>query len=136
MQRTHRNARYTHPRRLANMQAHFNSIVRIARGVETRDDFNQPTITYIDDPQLTTIRAYKEPEMAGTGENRQDTQTVVTNRWLVYLAGYYPTINTVDRAIVDGVPHNILNVMHDDSKTLTVLNTEIVNAGSDGIVPL
>lgn len=133
MQRT---PTYIHPRRLAALKAHFQTLCTIQHRTIIYDAFNQEVITYSNSPNLTAIPAYKEPATAGSGEQRTDQEVIVTNRWYVYLQGYYPTIEIDDRATLDGVPHNILNVVHDDSKTLTVLSTELVNAASDQLTPL
>lgn len=127
---------YAHTRRLAALQAHFNTTVAIARKTVTQDEFGEERTEYVPDTSLGAINAYKEPQLAGAGENREDDQTIVVNRWLIYLQGYFPTIVVEDHAIVDGVTHNIVNVAHDDSKTLTMLATEIVNAASEDAIPL
>lgn len=134
-QYTRRSRGYAHPRRLNALQVHFNTLVTIERKTNTQDEFGQEIVVYIPDQTLSVINAYKEPQTAGAGERREDDQTVVINRWQIYLKGYYPTLRVEDRAIADGVPHNILNVAHDDSKTLTMLITEIINPSSDAIIP-
>lgn len=135
-QYTRRTRGYAHSRRLTALQAHFNTTVAIAHKTITQDDFGEEKTEFVADTSLGAINAYKEPQLAGAGENREDDQTIVVNRWLIYLQGYFPSIVSEDRAIVDGVPHNIVNVAHDDSKTLTMLATEIVNAASEDAIPL
>lgn len=126
---------YTSPKRIASLDAHFQSRVNIGRRTETQDEFNEIVIEYIVDHTLTDIPAYVEPAFAGAGEMRQPEQTIVVNKFQIYLKGYYPTILVSDRAYVDSVPHDILNVAHDDSNTLTVLTSEIVNPASNEAIP-
>lgn len=132
---TRRTRTYAHVRRLSSLHT-FNSLVNIGTKTIIQDEFGEEMPSYPIAEQLTGIGAYKEPKTAGTGERRQDDETIVTNQWLVYLQGYFPAIKSADRAYIDGVPHNIINVAHDDSKTLTMLETEIINAESESVIPL
>lgn len=114
-----------HPRMLAAIPHAFNSLCSIGRNTETSDESGQEIHTYPIDPSLIGIPCYVEPQMQR--EIRRADSTVVNDAWTIALRGYYPTINVEDRAVIDGTQnHNILSVKHDDTHTITFLDTEIV----------
>lgn len=129
-----RKRHYTFVDRVRAITPQFQSRVSIARKTVTRDDFNDEIIVFVPQQDLQDIPAYIEPALTA-GEQRQPDQTIVVNRWQIALQGYYPTIIVSDQAIVNGVEHNVLNVVHDDSKTLTMLFTEIINPDNESAIP-
>src|SRR5919106_915243 len=108
-----------HPALMRSLYRHFTNIARIQDRIETSDDFNQPIITYADNPLLINIRCYIEP--ASGGEARQPGNTLVTNQWNIILAGDYPQIQKTQRIVVDGQAYNIINVSVEATHTLTAI---------------
>lgn len=119
-----------HPKLLQSIPKIFNSFCTIEPETTTLDpNSNEEIITYAPDKLMVAIPCYLEP--ATQIEIRRPDQTIVENGWIITLQGYYPRIEVEDQARVNNYQvHNILNVMHDDTKTHTYLHTEIVNSGS------
>jgi hypothetical protein len=125
-------SRLIDPRLLASLPDHFNSYITIANAIETTNDYNEVITEYVPNTQLTNIQCYVERGHntgTGSGEQRQQTQTLYTDSFLIALTGYYPQITQGDQAIIigTGVKHNIKRVIHDDSASMTTLETEIIN---------
>lgn len=118
------------PRLLTSLPDHFNSHVSVQRSQETRNEDNEVITRYIDDEQLQYIACYIEyGGMRGRGEQRTATQTIFTDAFQIVLTGYYPTITESTQVTVyeTGQKHNVLRVVHDDTKACTTLITELVN---------
>lgn len=108
---------------------HFNSIVTIGTITIIYDDYNQPIdqiFVASEIAQLTNIPCYKEP--LGDQESSKPNQIVITDRFAVALAGYFPQIRTSDIARINERLYNITGVTSDDTDTVTFLNVQIVNA--------
>jgi len=108
---------------------HFNSVLTIGAMTIVYDDYNQP-IDQIFVPSeiavLTNIPCYKEP--LGDQEGTKPNQIVITDTFVVALAGYFPQIRTSDVARINERLYNITGVTSDDTDTVTFLNVQIVNA--------
>lgn len=61
-----------------------------------------------------------------TAEAEQETaaRTVVRNTWLCVLNGYYGSVDSAQRAVIDGNTYGIERVRHDAAQTLTRLDLE------------
>lgn len=116
-----------HPKMLAALATIFNSQCTIEVETVTQDpNSGEETIIYVADPLMTAIKCYVEPN--NQTEVRRSDQTIVEKAWAICLSGYYPRIDVEDRARVNtGALHNILNVKHDDTNTVTFLDTEIIS---------
>jgi hypothetical protein len=114
------------PRLMRALGSIFNSLCTIAVETITQDPSGEEIITYVADPLMTGIKCYVEP-LTQTEIRRPD-QTIVERPFTIALQGYYPRIDVEDHAVV-GVTqvHNILAVKHDDTNTITFLDTEIIN---------
>lgn len=104
----------------------FSRLLDIAHKTVTSDGFGDEEITYVSDPLMRGIRCYKEP-VTGSEVRRAD-QTIVMQPFKLALAGYYPTILAEDAAIIEQTVYNIIAVDHDDTRSLTILTAEILNA--------
>lgn len=122
-----------HPRLMRELRNHHNSLCTIEINTEVQDpNSGEETTTYRADPLMTAIRCYVEAQTRR--EIRRPDQTIVENAFVIQLAGYYPRIDVEDHAIILGATdqvHNILGVSHDDTQTITYLDTEIINDDSD-----
>ncbi len=106
----------------------FNNIAAIGNIVKTQDANSGEEIkTFVVDPLMQSVRCYVEPVM-NSAEIRRPDQTIVERAWTIALDGYFPTISVEDRAAIGLDNYNVLNVMHDDTHTITFLTAEIVNA--------
>lgn len=117
------------PRMMRALTAHFNSLATIGEYEIIYDDFNQPVdqvFTPSPIPTLTNIRCYKEP--IGGQEAAKPNQIVITDKFIVALAGYFPQIRTDDFIQINERIYNITGVTSDDTDTITFLNVQVVNA--------
>lgn len=114
-----------HPHLMRHIENRYPSLCSIGNVGTTQDAANQPIDTFVADPQLTGIKCYVQP--ASGAETRSREQTVELNQWIIGLAGFYPTIEQDDQAIVDDVIYNISRVAHDDHETATYLTCEVVS---------
>ena len=111
---------------------HFNCKVTIGAMVITYDDYNEPidqTFQPSEIKKLTNISGYKEPlgTQSGSPEAAKPNQVVITDKFAVALAGYFPQIRTSDVAKINERLYNITGVTSDDTDTITYLNVQIVN---------
>lgn len=107
--------------------SHFPNIITVQTVTTTyNSSTNEPTQTRTNDVTMSDLSAYIEP-VSTTQEIRKANQTVVTNAWMISLAGFYDV--SVGNAIIDelGNVYNVLDVDHDAYRTQTVLTCEIVN---------
>lgn len=114
-------------------RTHFNSVCAIGIEVIVYDDYNQPIGTdFAPYANLQAIPCYKEPQAT---EAAQPNSVVITDAFVVALAGYYPSIRAeADLAKINERVYNIKGVTSDDTDTITFLNVEIVNKPVDNIV--
>lgn len=99
--------------------------------IATNPDSGEEEVTYVADPQMIDILCYVEPQ--SQVEIRRPDQTIVERPFTIALQGYFPRIDVEDQAVVNGTQrHNILAVRHDDTNTITFLDTEIINS-ADGL---
>jgi hypothetical protein len=121
-----------HPNMMRMLEAFFNNVAAIGNIVKAQDANSGEEIkTFVVDPLMQSVRCYVEPMMntqAGGSEIRRSDQTIVERAWTIALDGYFATISVEDRATIGLDNYNILNVMHDDTNTITFLTAEIVNA--------
>jgi len=127
-------SRLAHPRMLRRLsQTHFNNVATIGTMTIVYDDFNQPIdqiFTPSDIPELTNIPCYKEPlgEVGKDQEYGKPNQIVITDKFNVALAGYFPQIRTEDVIRINERLYDITGVASDDTNTITFLNVKVVNA--------
>lgn len=123
------NQQIVHPLLMRTLaQFHFPNVVSIQSHTITYDPSNEEIETWVANPLLASIAAYIEP-VSDKIEVRRPDQTIIENGWNITLAGFYPTIKEIDRAIDDlGRVHNIISVDFDAFQTQTNLLTEIINA--------
>ncbi len=118
------------PRMMRSIPQFFNSEVTIADKIVSYNAENEETITYVANPQLTAIKCYREP--ASGAETRTPNQTYSLDTFILALKGYYPLIPDTSQAIVNGNQYyNIQRVTHDDTKTITFITCENVNAQNE-----
>jgi len=118
-----------HPRMMREIgRTHMaQSFCTIGEPKETQDSFGQIKIVFSPYEQLTAIPCYIEPLTANTEETRKPEEVVVTGWFQVMLQRYCPSIQTTDQATINDVIYNVRSVYHDDTRTITMLNVEIVN---------
>lgn len=109
-------------RRLAR---HFPNTIQLMIEVIAYDDFNQEVKTLA--PERGPIPAYIEPNIATSGENRQPGYTLVVGSFIVALGGYYPDIDREMIARCEEIDYNIVDVIHDPTRTFTMLGLEKVS---------
>lgn len=103
---------------------HRNTLIRLYEVTITRNDFNEELRV----PRLLDIVFYAYIQLAkGDQEIRRADQTLVSEAYDVSCDGYYPQITVEHLINVQGILHNVLSVRHDDTHTLTMLITEVVN---------
>ena len=125
-------SRLTHGRMMCQLAlTHFNSVVTIGAMTIVYDDYNQPVdqiFTPSEIKTLTNIPCYKEPLGQLTSpEVAKPNQIVITDKFVVALAGYFPQIRDSDIAKINERLYNITGVTSDDTDTITFLNVQIVN---------
>lgn len=108
---------------------HFSSVLTVGAITIVYDEYNQPIDQIFapsDIPTLTNIPCYKEP--LGNQEGAKPNQIVITDKFVVALAGYFPQIRTSDAVRINERLYNVTGVTSDDTDTITFLNVQIVNA--------
>lgn len=133
--RRRQGSRLTHPRMMRRLEkTHFNSTCAIGIEIIIYDTFNQPVGTgFAPYPRLQAIPCYKEPLSTQIPPERsQPNQVIITDKFVIALAGYYPSIRSeTDSAKINERVYNITGVTSDDTDTITFLNVEIVNKPVD-----
>lgn len=115
-----------HPRLMRSIPFVFNSRGTVMRGTPTQDLFGEDLYTYEEDPILKDIYCYVEPIQ--NMEVRLPNQTVITQTHKIVLKGYFPTITNADHFFIEpDEDYNIIEVLHDDTDTMTILTCERVN---------
>lgn len=106
----------------------YNSLVSIEALTNTQNaQSGQNVRSYVPVGTLTPIKCYVEPVSPSTEVRRPD-QSLVEYAYKIALQGYFPQIKVTDHAVTnDAQVHNILSVDSDDTHTLTILTTEIIN---------
>lgn len=101
--------------------------VTIEEPVGARDTLGQPADTWSAVDDLEDLPAVVGPESSGR-EARRSGDTIYVGTHVIVLGGYYPEITTAHRAVVDGTEvHDIVEVEHSSTLTLTRLGTRIVS---------
>ncbi len=117
---------------MSSLKNFFNSLVTIADKTVTYNAENEETITYVPNSSLTAIRCYREPALHSGAETRTQNQTYTLDTFILVLDGYYPLVPDTSQAIVNGNQYyNIQRVTHDDTKTVTYITCESVNAQNE-----
>jgi len=106
----------------SGLNTHFHSVITIERNYPTSDSVNQQIDNWLP-LAFGAVWGYVEPA-AGSREDRRPEQVYASTSYSVTLFGYYPDVTITDRLIVNGVPHNITAISHDDTCTFTMLATE------------
>ncbi len=91
-----------------------------------------PTAAYVPVTALTAIRcmmAVTAVMLASptVNEVKSEASQITSNDWHCLLETYYPTIETVDRAIVDGILYDIVGIDHDSQFQMTRLRLRKVD---------
>lgn len=105
-----------------------------ADGVSDLDEYGQPLGGGADgdagNPDWLTLAGLVDipcrlthDQRAG-GERERTTSTSTQQMHRLVLDGYYPTLTTAMRALVDGTAYDIDEVIHDGAQTLTRLRVE------------
>jgi hypothetical protein len=110
-------------RRLAR---HFPNTIQLFAERIAYDDFNQEIKTLEPAEGFGPIPAYIEPNIATSGENRQPGYTMVNGSFVAALGGYYPAIDREMIARCEELDYNIVDVIHDPTRTFTMLGLERV----------
>lgn len=121
--------RLVHPMLMQSLQHFHNSRCSISRTETTRNSFQEELVTVVVDQSLCAIPCFLD--RTGGSEQRQPTQTIVAGTYIVQLARYCPSIDQHCVAVIDGTSFNVVDVVHDDTNTLTYLGLEIINAIGD-----
>ncbi len=95
----------------------------------TLDSLGAPIQTFADVSGLVGIPCHNAPVSSGEGlsgsdELRMRDRVDTRQRRHVLLAGYFPTIEMGNRAVVDGVPFNIVGIESDAFNSQTRLEVE------------
>jgi head-tail adaptor len=97
----------------------FTSRATIQMPQSTPDSYGAPTVTWTTVATLQAMPCYIAP---GNGtEVRGQLLVQTTGQVAIQLSGYYPQITTSMRALVDGLPYDILSVDHDSQLVSTKL---------------
>lgn len=117
------NSQLNNPNLMKALNYHHNSLIRVFREEIIQNDYGEEITTYVGSDQV--IRGYVEP-IQGQEIRRAD-DTLVLEAYKVSLQGYYPEIRVSDKLLIRSQYHNILAVGSDDTETVTIATTEIVN---------
>lgn len=113
---------------MRSLRNHFSEDATILNDVITTNSFNEEVHTLTPDPQLTNIPCYKEP-ISG-GEVRTPGATLVTDRWNIILAGYYPQLSKEQAISVGEEVFNIIDFSVESTHTITAIVAEVAGVGT------
>jgi head-tail adaptor len=117
-----------HPDLTTHLGAQFYpQLVTFQQATETADAYGQPTQTWATVSGLVSLAGRVAPVM-GRQESRQPTMVVTTGTHIISLEGYYPSITTSMRAVVDSIGYDVLAVAHDANHRTTWCECEVVSA--------
>ena len=110
------------PALLAHVYQFIESLCTIQTATPTQDETGQPTFAWVS--TIAGIPCRIAP--ASGGEVRTSTETYLLNTFTCVLGGNYPAIVTTQRAIVDGITYDIVDVGRDDEAIQTKLTLRAV----------
>ena len=114
-----------HPEMMTRLADFFPSTATIQYPVETRDPLSgEISVVWTDLPGHVGLGCANGP--SGGVEVAQPDQTYVVANFTVALQGVYPSITEKMRAVIDGVPYEILLVQHGSHGTKTRMLTRLV----------
>lgn len=118
-------------RMLDNLVAcgHFPSLCTIQAHTDSKDSLGQPVKTWASVTSLTGIPCSVSLSSGTEVKGKQQEYGVTTHR--ISLAGTYPTITRLHRAVVGGVTYEIQYVNPSGfANSVTVLECNLVNGGT------
>lgn len=115
--------RLVHPELHELLEKFYPTSVTIQTAIETQKANGEVVRTWVD----WLINLTGNFAMTRGSEVRGTTMTTVLKGRALNLAGYYPEILVTHRAVVQGVPYNILSVTHDSLSESTRLDLEEVS---------
>ncbi len=99
----------------------------------TKNAMGAPIITFSDVAGLVNIPCHAAPpsifRLSGSNELRKPDRTDESQEFHVLLSGYFPQIQMNMRAVVDGVPYNIVGIDQDAFHTQTRLEVQAYTLG-------
>lgn len=119
-----------HPQMLNRLPQFYPSEATIESGVESRDSFGSPTLTWTvlanhrDIPCRISPLTVQTPTF--TSEARLESLTYLTTTHHIALRGYFPEIEATMRAVIDDVAWDIKGVEHDGQNVTTRLRVNRV----------
>lgn len=114
-----------HPRLFQALAAFYPSLCTIQQATETRDAAGQPIPAWANLAGHVDIDCRLGP--AGGGERKAVNQVYTIATHTIHLAGYYPSITTKMRAVVDGAAYDILLTASDGNEHHTKLVCQVVS---------
>lgn len=108
------------------------SLVTIQQPPATYDAAGAPTVgPYTDVPGLVNVVCMRSPFITGermvADEQKALAEVAEMQLFHIWIAGWYLTIVAHWRAIVDGIPHDILGVEWDSQRQMTRLKAQVLN---------
>lgn len=107
------------PNMLASIALFFPSACTIQTATATQDSHGQPIDSWADESGLVGIACRIAP--ASGDEVRNPEMTYQADMFTCVLKGNYPTIATTQRAVVDSVTYDVVDVGFDDEAIQTRL---------------
>lgn len=116
-----------HPRLFDSLPYVYPSLCTIRKATEAADSYGQLQPTWSNFTGHIDLDCRVSPWRDGR-EVRQTEQTYVADRFVISLAGHYPTITEKMRALVDSATtYEVEIVQHDGNSKMTRLICRIVN---------